>query len=174
MASNNSSKEFLYLQQQLFQAAQQQQPRLPHHLQSGFQNQQRYYGSQQQQQNCYGSPVYAPVTSPSASISSPPDNDASSNAENQTQQEQQETFNTDDFNQQEDSFISQSRNMLSNMIQERNNSNQTTFDSEMFIDLVKSYPCLWNVTLNVHKDINKRKTAWNQITEVFGGKYSGT
>ena len=42
---------------------------------------------------------------------------------------------------------------------------KNTFDIELLIELERSYPCIWNVKLSVHKDNLKRKLAWNEIKE---------
>ena len=48
-----------------------------------------------------------------------------------------------------------------------------TLDVELLIELVRCYPCIWNVKLNVLKDTLKRKLAWNKIKELLGGNFGG-
>jgi hypothetical protein len=43
------------------------------------------------------------------------------------------------------------------------------YDAEIFIDLVKGEPALWNTTSRSYKEQNKRKNAWNKISKAFGG-----
>ena len=43
--------------------------------------------------------------------------------------------------------------------------NTNEIDQEMFIDLVKNYPCLWNTRLSSNKDYEKRKNAWVLVSE---------
>ena len=53
--------------------------------------------------------------------------------------------------------------------------NTNEIDQEMFTDLVKNYPCLWNTRLSSNKDYEKRKNAWVLVSESLhdGGAYSG-
>ena len=37
------------------------------------------------------------------------------------------------------------------------------FNPEIFIELVRSYPCIWNTKLNVYRDHLKMKTSWGII-----------
>ena len=46
-------------------------------------------------------------------------------------------------------------------------SSVTEFDTEVFIDLVRGEPCLWNTSLRSYKEQNKRRNAWNKISEIF-------
>ena len=41
------------------------------------------------------------------------------------------------------------------------------FDVEIFIDLMKEEPCLWNTSCRAYKENTKRRNAWAKITEVF-------
>ena len=41
------------------------------------------------------------------------------------------------------------------------------FYTEVFIDLVRDEPCLWNTSLRSYKEQNKRRNAWNKISEIF-------
>ena len=38
-------------------------------------------------------------------------------------------------------------------------------NSELFIELVRQYPCIWNVRLNVYRDQSKKKVAWDENKE---------
>ena len=49
----------------------------------------------------------------------------------------------------------------------------SSFSPEIFIELVRQYPCIWNVKLNVYKDNTKKKIAWAQIKDILGGFHTG-
>ena len=51
--------------------------------------------------------------------------------------------------------------------------NTNTHDIELLIELLRSYPCIWNLKLNVHKDTLKRKLVWNKIKESLVGNFVG-
>ena len=44
---------------------------------------------------------------------------------------------------------------------------------ELFIELVRQYPCIWNVRLNVYRDQSKKKVAWDEIKNVLDGNFTG-
>ena len=46
------------------------------------------------------------------------------------------------------------------------------FNPEIFIELVRSYPCIWNAKLNVYRDTGKKKTAWGFINDALGGNFT--
>ena len=48
------------------------------------------------------------------------------------------------------------------------NSRTTEFDTEIFIDLVREEPCLWNTSIRSYKEQGKRRNAWSKISKVFG------
>ena len=78
----------------------------------------------------------------------------------------------------EDAIISRNKSKLKSIKNAQKTSTTTTtsdsnLDVEIFIDLVRSFPCLWNIKLSAHKDLMKRKNAWEQISaalewEIFG------
>ena len=43
---------------------------------------------------------------------------------------------------------------------DQENATQSSFSPEIFIELVRQYPCIWNVKRNVYKDQTKKKIAW--------------
>ena len=68
----------------------------------------------------------------------------------------------------EDAIISRNKSKLKSIKNTQQTSTTTTtaldsnLDVEIFIDLVRSFPCLWNIKLSAHKDLMKRKNAWEQ------------
>lgn len=47
-------------------------------------------------------------------------------------------------------------------------------DHEVLIELIRSFPILWNTKLRGYKETNKKNTAWNQVALHLGcdGKFS--
>ena len=43
----------------------------------------------------------------------------------------------------------------------------TELDTEIFIEIVRQYPCIWNNKLNVYRDQVKKKVAWGKTQTVF-------
>ena len=52
---------------------------------------------------------------------------------------------------------------------DQENTTTSSFSPETFIELVRQYPCIWNVKLNVYKDQTKKKIAWTHIKDILGG-----
>ena len=80
----------------------------------------------------------------------------------------------------ENSFVANSLLMLhqaqNNSISARQTNNKFSedeLDIELFIDLVRQFPVIWNTRLNGFKDYNKKKVAWNNISSSLDNKYSG-
>jgi len=48
-----------------------------------------------------------------------------------------------------------------------NNSNEKGSDDDIFIDLVKSHPCLYDKTNKYYHDKNVRANAWKTISDVL-------
>ena len=44
------------------------------------------------------------------------------------------------------------------------------FDMEIFIDMVKEEPCIWNTSLRSFREQPKKKLAWQKIAEVLLGE----
>lgn len=41
-------------------------------------------------------------------------------------------------------------------------------DCELLVDLVRSFPILWNTKLKGYKETNKKKSAWNVVASQLG------
>ena len=88
----------------------------------------------------------------------------------------------DDFdNEAEESYIASSVALL-NRLRESIPPLATQIDQqqlddnlnpELFIELVRQYPCIWNVRLNVYRDQSKKKVAWDEIKNVLDGNFTG-
>ena len=65
-----------------------------------------------------------------------------------------------------------SENSLQNMctIQSSTSEAESSPDVELFIELVKQFPVIWNPKLNFFKD-SKKKNAWNQINTAPVGAF---
>ena len=48
--------------------------------------------------------------------------------------------------------------------QTNNKSPEDELDIELFVDLVRQFPVIWNTGLNGFKDYNNKKFAWNNIS----------
>ena len=90
------------------------------------------------------------------------------------------TDNENTIEEEENSFVANSLLMLqqaqNNSISARqtnNKSSEDELDIELFIDLVRQFPVIWNTRLNGFKDYNKKKVAWNNISSSLDNKYSG-
>ena len=88
--------------------------------------------------------------------------------------------NENTIEEEENSFVANSLLMLqqaqNNSISARqtnNKSSEDELDIELFIDLVRQFPVIWNTRLNGFKDYNKKKVAWNNISSSLDNKYSG-
>ena len=46
--------------------------------------------------------------------------------------------------------------------------NVIEYNAEIFIDLVKEEPCLWNTAFRSYKDQTKKKNAWTNISSKMG------
>ena len=84
----------------------------------------------------------------------------------------------------EESYVGTSLAMLESMRQQTQVSARTTslqqpsttppeFDIELFLDLIKTYECIWNTSIKSYKDKNARKNAWEIIRDAFGGEKDG-
>ena len=63
-------------------------------------------------------------------------------------------------------------NSISTRQQTNNKSPENELGAELFIDLVRQFPVIWNAHLNGFKDYNKKKVAWNNISFSLDNKYS--
>ena len=88
--------------------------------------------------------------------------------------------NENTIEEEENSFVANSLLMLqqaqNNSISARqtnNKSSEDELDIELFIDLVRQFPVIWNTHLNGFKDYNMKKVAWNNISSSLDNKYSG-
>ena len=52
--------------------------------------------------------------------------------------------------------------------QENVQENVIEHNAEIFIDLVKEEPCLWNTAFRSYKDQTKKKNAWTNISSKMG------
>ena len=52
--------------------------------------------------------------------------------------------------------------------QENVQENVIEYNAEIFIDLVKEEPCLWNTAFRSYKDQTKKKNAWTNISSKMG------
>ena len=52
--------------------------------------------------------------------------------------------------------------------QENVQENVIEYNAEIFIDLVKEEPCLWNIAFRSYKDQTKKKNAWTNISSKMG------
>ena len=52
--------------------------------------------------------------------------------------------------------------------QENVQENVIEYNAEIFIDLVKEEPCLWNTAFRSYKDQTKKKNAWTSISSKMG------
>ena len=48
--------------------------------------------------------------------------------------------------------------------QTNNKSPEDELDIELFVDLVRQFPVIWNTRLNGFKDYNNKKVTWNNIS----------
>ena len=71
------------------------------------------------------------------------------------------------FEEEENSFVANSLLMLQQAQNNSISSRQTNskfaedeLDTELFIDLVRQFPVIWNTRLNGFKYYNKKKVAW--------------
>ena len=48
-----------------------------------------------------------------------------------------------------------------------------TFETEIFIEGFKAFPCLWNTSIASYKDRNCKINAWEKLSQMFdkNGKY---
>ena len=88
--------------------------------------------------------------------------------------------NENTIEEEENSFVANSLLMLqqaqNNSISARqtnNKSSEDELDIELFIDLLRQFPVIWNTRLNGFKDYNKKKVACNNISSSLDNKYSG-
>ena len=88
--------------------------------------------------------------------------------------------NENTIGEEENSFVANSLLMLqhaqNNSISARqtnNKSSEDKLDIELFIDLVRHFPVIWNTGLHGFKDYNKKKVAWNKIRSLLNNKYLG-
>ena len=67
-----------------------------------------------------------------------------------------------------------SENSLQSMstIQSSTSEAESSLDVDLFIELVRQFPDIWNPKLNYFKDHAKKKNAWNQINTALGGSFS--
>ena len=70
-------------------------------------------------------------------------------------------------------MLQQAQNNSISARQTNNKSSEDELDIELFIDLVRQFPVIWNTRLNGFKDYNKKKVAWNNISSSLDNKYSG-
>ena len=136
---------------------------------------QRLLQKQQYQQDSPQSlPSYTVPPSPNPNLISSPH--PSSEYQSSTAEE------NDDFdNEAEESYIASSVALL-NRLRESIPPLATQIDQqqlddnlnpELFIELVRQYPCIWNVRLNVYRDQSKKKGAWDEIKNVLDGNFTG-
>ena len=131
---------------------------------------------QPQFQNKYGTPVYvppavfyhynntttsfSPVASPSPSTSSlqllPQLGCANYNSHSEDKFEDDKSANQQET--EENKFLIGSQNILNSLReqQQRPKKKTNTLDIGLLIELVRSYSCIWNVKLNIHKNNLKR------------------
>ena len=64
-------------------------------------------------------------------------------------------------------------NSVSTRQQTNKESPEDELGTELFIDLVRQFPVIWNTRLNGFKDYNKKKVAWNNISSSLNNKNSG-
>ena len=57
-------------------------------------------------------------------------------------------------------------------IQSSTSEAESSLDLELFIELIRQFPVIWNPKLNCFKDHAKKKNAWNQINTALGGSFS--
>ena len=70
-------------------------------------------------------------------------------------------------------MLQQAQNNSISARQTNKNSSEDELDIELFIDLVRQFPVIWNTRLNGFKNYNKKKVAWNNISSSLDNKYSG-
>ena len=51
-----------------------------------------------------------------------------------------------------------------NSAKQTNKSLEDELDIELFVDLVRRFPVIWNTRLNGFKDYNNKKVTWNNIS----------
>jgi len=54
---------------------------------------------------------------------------------------------------------------------EENNGHIIEEEEEIFIELVRSFPCIWDMRSSLYKDSTKKKLAWHQIYKALDEKY---
>ena len=70
-------------------------------------------------------------------------------------------------------MLQQAQNNSISARQTNNKSSEDELDIELFIDLFRQFPVIWNTRLHGFKDYNKKKVAWNNIRSFLDNKYSG-
>ena len=70
-------------------------------------------------------------------------------------------------------MLQQAQNNSISARQTNNKSSEDELDIELFIDLVRQFPVIWNTRLNGFKDYKKTKVAWNNISSSLDKKFSG-
>ena len=70
----------------------------------------------------------------------------------------------------ENTWINGSRQILNSLREEDNAGNGgEDVDKELFIQMVKNYPCIWDLRSVSYKDKTKKVLAWKNICEAMGG-----
>ena len=123
--------------------------------------------------NVYGSPVYvpsnvfhlynntttyfSPVASPSPSTSSlqPLLQLGCANYNSPIEDEFEDDESANQQKNEEKNFLVESQNILNNLREQQQQPKKKT-DIELLIELVRSYPCIWNLKIDVHKDTLQR------------------
>ena len=151
-----------------------------------------YYGSQIWVPSS-GSSTPSPLASPTAPFQQRGQEQQTMIAMQHNEQEQDyeepydDNFDTDKFNQEENNLMTKTRDILTNLRQQSEQStgnesiSQTVspeasarkFDHESLIELIREYQCLWNSNVRAYKDNTKRNASWKQIQKTFGGSVSG-
>ena len=57
-------------------------------------------------------------------------------------------------------------------IQSSTSEAESSLDVELFIELIRQFPVIWNSKLNYFNNHPNKKNAWNQINTALGGSFS--
>jgi len=71
----------------------------------------------------------------------------------------------------ETAFVSNSINILNSLRQQSSVQSDVELQKEIFIELVRSFPCIWDMRSSLYKDSTKKKLAWHQIYKALDEKY---
>ena len=69
-------------------------------------------------------------------------------------------------------MLQQAQNNSISARETSNKSPEDELDIQLFIDLVRQFPVIWNTRLIEFKDYKKKKVAWNNISSYLDNKYS--